>query len=483
MANTTQPVVKLQSVLTHGDVSGRLQQLFNQGDLNAAKVFIDSIIGNRGFLFDPNEVPFDMTFTTPAGKVVIGYSGNAVEIRETKKRDVDADLPTRIKKGLAQIEEIERALLDNTMTGEEFKEAVEHLEPHVSEHYRLLLTHENQVYERKDEPAIRVEMHSGSLYAQEELEREKKAREDREAAEDRDASERTADEVKNILADVLPMVSLDEKVKQGEMILEIIDNLKLITDPMQMQMIAGYYANIGLEIAIVNGSLIALNAGDYHEQHVRNVADNIECQELIASKKEELDKQITKAILSDAPMSEVNALYAKKDEIELVAQEGLEEGKPHEAILADIESSTKTIDAALQPKETVITVPVPEDRIAAPEIKDEKAVEAKGREEAKQEAKQKCIDIITSGNLSAAKISELGSKSPEAFEITQEALRKTIDPEVIEKYNGVQITNPKTNETFEAIKGPMDDKGNRYLTGVVSGPTKGPTIVHRPGED
>ena len=32
-------------------------------------------------------------------------------------------------------------------------------------------------------------------------------------------------------------------------------------------------------------------------------------------------------------MSEVNALYAKKEEIALIAQEGLEEGKPHEEIL------------------------------------------------------------------------------------------------------------------------------------------------------
>ena len=478
MANTTQPVAKLQTVLTRGDISGHLQQLFNQGDLEAAKDYIDSIIGDRSLLFDSNEKPFEINFETPNSNICLNYSGSRISLSEKRKKDIDADLPTRIKKGLAPIEEIERALMNNSMTGEEFKEAVEHLEPHVSEHYRLLLTHENQVYERKDEPAIRVELHSGTLRAEEELEREKKAREDREAAEEKPANQRTAKEVKNILADVLPVVSLEEQVKQGEMVLDIINYLGLITDPVEMQSLVGVYDNIGIEIVIKNGVLLVANANEYHEQHVRNVSANYECQELIAQKQEELNKQITKAIFSDAPMSEVNALYAKKEEIALIAQEGLEEGKPHEEILDKIDESTQKVEP--QPEEKTVTTAIPEENIAKPDEPQVDSVEAR-----KQAAIERCKALIATGRIDPNVLIRNARENKMAQRIIKECIADgTINPSNYPELAGYELSNDKSGETV-TVKKEIDQNGTVRFVPEVTSISKqlAPTMVHRPGED
>ena len=479
MTNTVQPVTNLQALLSNGEVSGRLQQLFNQGDINAAKVFLDSILSDRRFAFDPKERPFTIHFNTENSVVNLEYSGDVVSIKEQKRKNIDADLPTRIKKGLAPIDEIEKALLNGSMTDKEFKDAVRHVEPHVSEHYRLLLTHENEVYERKDGPAIKVELNSGVLYAEDEKEREKKAREAKEEALEKDANKRTAEEMKDILAGVLPAVTLEQKLLQGQDMLEVIKYIGLVTDPMQMQMLIGFYANAGIEIVIRDGVLMVANANEYVEEYNRNVDEYKDCQIIAQEAQNELDRKITKAVFGDASPGEINALYAKKEEIEILVENSHKEGKSEEETRAEVDRSIDSFEKELVPTEKTVTTKIPAENLVQPEEQNIDHIDEK-----KRSAIERCKLLIATGKIDPNVLIRNGRENPAAQKIIKECIEEgIITPENYPALAGYEMANEKSQESL-TINKVVDESGVLKYTATTIDITKqfGPKIVYDPNE-
>lgn len=483
MSNTIQPVTKVQNLLKHGEISGHIQQLANAGDLNGIKNFLDMLLADSRFKFDPNEPNFSLQFSTPHSSVTLDYTGTTIGIKEKKRKDIDADLPTRIKKGIVPIEEIESALENGTMTDVEFKDALKNIEPHVSEHYRLLLTHENEVYLRKEGPAIKVELHSGVLYAEDEKEREKKLREEKDAALEKDEKERTAYDIKCILDGIIPTVSLDAKVQQGEMIIQLISYLSMINNPVEMQMLVGTYENAGIEIINVNGTLMVANENDFYDNHRLNKEAHTECQELLEEKQEELDKQITRAVFGNATSAEINALYAKKEELELVVEDAHALGKTEDEIKYEIETSASTATKTVDLEEKSLTSVIPEANLVTPEPEPEiKQVDS--IDEQKKNLTDKCVALIASGKVDPNVLIRNARENPAAQKIIKECIENgTINPENYPELNGSEMVNDKSGESLTAKKVMNADGTTKYIPETIDLSKQiGPKIVYDPNE-
>ena len=264
MANAPTKTTTIQNLLKEGAHQARLQQIFEMGQPEMAKIYINNLLNDSSYRFAA-EAPFEMKFPTKNGEAIISFSNNRVVISEKKKIEEKTALTDRIKNGTAPIREIESALESGDLQYKDFKEATEHLEPHVSEYYRLLLTHENKVYETKDGPAIKVTMHDGSLYTTEEKQREKETREKIEGIES-GHHEPDHEDIRTILLGMQRPVSLEQQVIFNYKLMNIISYLGNVTDESIMNDIAGNYEHLGILIKIENGKLVLHDEDEFHRE-------------------------------------------------------------------------------------------------------------------------------------------------------------------------------------------------------------------------
>ena len=270
------------------------------------------------------------------------------------------------------------------------------------------------------------------------------------------------------------------------MIIQLINYLAMINNPVEMQMLVGTYENAGIEIVNVNGTLMIANENEFYDNHRLNKEAHTECQELLAEKQNELDKQITKAVFGNATPAEINALYAKKEELELVVEDAHALGKTDDEIKYDIEASASSVTPkAVEPQEKVLTSVIPEANLVTPEpeIKpDDTPVD--NIDEQKKTLTEKCKALIASGKVDPNVLIRNARENPAAQKIIKDCIADgTINPENYPELNGFEMANDKSGESLTAKKVMNEDGTMKYIPETMDLSKQiGPKIVYDPNE-
>jgi len=403
MANTPQNVTTLKDLLSEGNVQGTLKSIFEMGNMEMAKMYLDNLLANPNYKFAAKEPAFDMEFTTSTGTVTLSYSNNKVTMVQKSKQQEKSSLTDRIKNGTAPIDEIERALKDGSLVYKDFKEATENLDPGVSPYYRLLLTHENQVYMAKEAPAIKVTLSGGVLYTQEEREQEKKKREETEEAMKKEP-DISPEDLRTIILNLQKPVSLEEQIIFNQQLLLIMNQIGTIQDPELMSELIGQHRNLGdIAFAVEDGKLVVQNYDDVIEDMEQTEKNKEISDEVLEGSHDKLDDTI-QDLCSELRLNDAGALAAKKEEIRLEVEERIQDGEDPNKVLkdvsADVETTIEKVVTA-EPKVTTsapVETVVPEPQVVQEETLVEPDPQAIKREEIEQKT-EKAESIIRGGQI------------------------------------------------------------------------------------
>ncbi len=241
--------------------------------------------------------------------------------------------------------------------------------------------------------------------------------------------------------------------------------LSMIDNPVEIEMLVGVYANAGIEIINVNGSLMVVNENEYIEQHKSTSEEYKECQELVAEKQAEIDSRITEALFSGAPRSELGALYAMKDELELVVEEAHAQGKTEDEIKQEIEEAAGAAPKGEEPEVKLLSTMVPQEKFLNPE---QLGVEPEGIENPdnpkpevdpkneKEMLMAKIEGILKTGQVPARVIKDFADKGKINAEVVAECWKRGYFENYPEldgiSVNGITLTHG------------LDDKGDTKYT-------------------
>lgn len=443
MTNTPQNVTTLHDLLNQADVNSRLNMIFQMGNLEMAKMYLDNLLSDPQRKLAAKESAFDMEFKTPNGVVVLSYSNNKITMTEKRKQQEQASLEDRIKNGTAPIEEIERALADGSLKFPKFKEATEHLEPHVSAYYRLLLTHENQVYLAKEAPAIKVTLSGGVLYTTEERVIEKEERERREAIQKQDG-DLSAEDLKLLYLGMTKPNSLEEQVLYNQQLMFILNQLQMIDDPEVIKSLIGIDEEHGVVFAEENGTLVIQNK----EEIITNMEETVEAHEVSSEVTAETDERLNEAIhdlRSDLRLNDAGELSVKKDELRLEVEERILDGEDPNKVLEDVTAAADRSITEVTTKEPEMALVASAETIVpgTATLENNQEEQTPTTQELIEEKTEKAATIIESGQIpgpTMRKIIEEQFEGPNGQDPKKVAAKERMIQKLAEKgvFNGYE---------------------------------------------
>lgn len=491
MENTNKSLTSLRDLLTKGEVHSTLSMYLRNGDLNRAADFLNDLFKSKKYKFDKKEPNFDLEFPFLTGKIKLHYNGNGkLKFDEPNlNQDKGNDLPSRIKRGAAEIEEIERALLDGSLQFEQFKEVTEHLETHVSDDYRIKLLHVGKVYETKDRPSIKVTyIGDGHLLTEEEEEREKKERLEKEKEEKE--NEKIKDRKTTI--DAENKKKMLEELEVPETFQQQLDNMTIVEkfirelgdyDDKEIEILVGEYEVAKLilvedynKLAIKNDKEVSANIFKAKEEFRIYTDSFILVESELNNCIKDKDK-IIKNIFDDVELDpELQTLLKELiDNFEKHCYEQVKKGKSFEEV---------TVEYIEKAKIELLTKKRALEKKYKKEPEKDKTQQVNSKEDEKEILYNAIKAKIIAGVPPQVIIRNLANNKY-AQEIVQRLISdQVITPENYPSLKGYEIANDLTGNTL-IIEQVMDNAGNlSYITNIV--PTleiSGPTMKKKPGED
>lgn len=466
MNNTPQNVTTLQELLNRSDVNARLKTIFEMGNMDMAKMYLDNLLSDPNNKLAAKDTSFDMTFTTSAGVVTLSYSKNKITMSEKRKKQEKTSLEDRIKNGTAPIDEIERALADGSLNYKTFKEATENLDPNVSPYYKLLLTHENQVYLVKDSPAIKVTYSDGSVYADQEKEIEKVRREEAEAIK-KEEGDVKPENIRTLLLGMKKPNSLEEQVIFNQQLLIILNQLHTIKDPEIIKSMIGINDELGIVLTERDGQLVVANKDDVVEDMEETIENHKISSEVIEESTEKLNDVIFD-LRTELRLNDAGELSVKKEEIRLEVEERVQDGEDPDKILEDITKNVdkKIVDVTTKEPE-MTTVHTTETVVPEPVVTEPTPTPVKTEEEIVEKT-NKAVGIIESGQIPGPTMRKIieeqfegpNGQDPKKVAAREKMIKKLAEKGVFENYGkdleGLQVGGvsfTKDGSTVQVEKG------------------------------